>query len=59
MTTFIAESSFWEIFPEAQLNVLIVKGINNNQLKDQESYLMGFVRAGTKSRKEIHSRGAF
>lgn len=33
MTKFIADPSFWEIFPEAQLNVLIVKGIADNRGK--------------------------
>lgn len=53
MTTFIAESSFWEIFPEAQLNVLIVKGINNNQLKDQESYLKDLLEQGQRAAKKF------
>ena len=30
MTNFIADPSFWEIFPEAQINVLLVKGIGDN-----------------------------
>ncbi|KRN74739.1 hypothetical protein IV73_GL001147 [Weissella kandleri] len=33
----IVKDSFWDIFPEAQINVLIVKGVNNT-LKDVDVY---------------------
>mgnify|MGYP002743526557 CR=1 FL=1 len=29
MTKFIVEPEFWELFPEGQVNVLVLKGINN------------------------------
>lgn len=35
MTTFIAEDSFWELFPNARLGVLVVTGINNQPKDDQ------------------------
>ena len=30
MNQFIAETSFWELFPQAELGIVIVSGINNN-----------------------------
>ena len=29
MAKFIVEPEFWELFPEGQVNVLVLKGINN------------------------------
>ena len=29
MSKFLADASFWELFPQAQLGVLLLKGINN------------------------------
>ncbi|MFL1696267.1 B3/4 domain-containing protein [Weissella kandleri] len=37
MDNIIVKDSFWNIFPEAQINVLIVKDVNNT-LKDAEVY---------------------
>lgn len=38
MTNFIADPSFWEVFPEAQINVLLVKGIGDNHSKENDPY---------------------
>lgn len=46
MTKFIADPSLWEIFPEAQLNVLIVKGIADNQGKENDPYLTELLANG-------------
>lgn len=35
MKQFIADESFWEVFPEAKINVLVVKGISN-QFSEEE-----------------------
>lgn len=34
----IVEPAFWEVFPEGQLNILIVKGIDNHKTEANEAY---------------------
>ena len=51
MTTFIAEPSFWEIFPEAQINLLIVKGIKDNQTQESDPYLIDLLAQGKAAAK--------
>lgn len=53
MTKFIADPSFWEIFPEAQLNVLIVKGIADNQGKENDPYLLDLLTNGKEAAKKF------
>ena len=53
MTKFIADPSFWEIFPEAQLNVLIVKGIADNQGKENDPYLLDLLSNGKEAAKKF------
>lgn len=51
MTKFIADPSFWEVFPEAQINVLIVKGVADNQAKTDDSYLLELLAKGKEAAK--------
>ena len=37
MKKFIVENSFWELFPEAKIGVIVFRGIDNS-LKDEEKY---------------------
>lgn len=53
MTKFIADPSFWEIFPEAQLNVLIVKGIADNRGKENDPYLTELLANGKEVAKKF------
>lgn len=46
MTKFIADPTFWEVFPEAQINVLIVKGISNQQKQENDPYLIDLLANG-------------
>ncbi|SET75991.1 B3/B4 domain-containing protein (DNA/RNA-binding domain of Phe-tRNA-synthetase) [Enterococcus malodoratus] len=46
MTKFIADPTFWEVFPEAQINVLIVKGISNQQKQENDPYLIDLLAKG-------------
>ena len=59
MTTFIADPSFWEVFPEAQLNVLIVKGIADNQAKENDPYLTELLTNGKESAKKFLQEETF
>lgn len=38
MNKMIVEPAFWEVFPEGQLNILIVKGIDNHKTEVNEAY---------------------
>lgn len=38
MTQFIVDSEFWDLFPEAQINVLTLKGIDNSVKQEQDEY---------------------
>lgn len=51
MTKFIVDPSFWEVFPVAQINVLIVKGIEENQAKEKTSYLSDLLAKGKEAAK--------
>jgi len=51
MTTFIAEPSFWGIFPDAQINLLIVKGIKDNQTQETDPYLIDLLAQGKEAAK--------
>lgn len=59
MTKFIADPSFWEIFPEAQLNVLFVKGIADNQGKDNDPYLTELLTNGKEAAKKFIQEETF
>lgn len=59
MTTFIADPSFWEVFPEAQLNVLIVKGIADNQAKENDPYLTELLTNGKEAAKKFLQEETF
>ncbi|HCM86979.1 MULTISPECIES: phenylalanine--tRNA ligase beta subunit-related protein [Enterococcus] len=51
MTKFIADPTFWEVFPEAQINVLIVKGISNQQKQENDPYLIDLLAKGKEAAK--------
>lgn len=37
MKKIIVEPAFWEIFPEAQINVLVAKGVDNHRLEEKDA----------------------
>ena len=43
MTKFIVEPEFWELFPEGQVNVLVLKGINNTVDETEDPYFEGIL----------------
>jgi len=38
MEKFIVDTEFWTIFPEAQLNILVVKNIDNRSIEEEQHY---------------------
>ena len=44
MAKFIVEPEFWELFPEGQVNVLVLKGINNTVDETEDPYFEGILR---------------
>lgn len=59
MTNFIADLSFWEVFPEAQINVLLVKGIGDNQAKENDPYLTKLLAEGKEAAKQFLTEETF
>ena len=44
MAKFIVEPEFWELFPEGQVNVLVLKGINNYVDETEDPYFEGILQ---------------
>jgi DNA/RNA-binding domain of Phe-tRNA-synthetase-like protein len=59
MTNFITDTSFWEIFPEAQINVLLVKGIGDNHSKENDPYLTKLLAEGKEAAKQFLTEETF
>src|SRR5690606_16706012 len=50
MKQFRVEEDFWKLFPEAQLHLVVVKGINNHKRQD-ERYLIDLWKDGKEAAK--------
>lgn len=37
MKKFVADPSFWEVFPEAKIEILTVEGINNEVVEENKA----------------------
>lgn len=59
MNKFIVEPSFWEIFPKAQINVLVVKGITDNSRQESDPYLTNLLTDGVESAKGFLTEETF
>lgn len=55
MNKFIAEKSFWELFPDAELGIVIASGINNkpDECKSRDEIIKGLADANIKAKKFI------
>lgn len=53
MAKFIVEPEFWELFPEGQVNVLVLKGINNTVDETEDPYFEGILQEASKKLKFI------
>lgn len=45
MTKFIAEPAFWKLFPEGQVNVLVLKGIDNTVDESKDPYFAELLKS--------------
>lgn len=52
MKQFIAEENFWELFPDAQINLLVVKGIDNHPSEEKEDYFYKLLNEAAKEAKK-------
>ncbi|WP_455662297.1 B3/B4 domain-containing protein [Pradoshia sp.] len=52
MSKIIVDHEFWDVFPDAQLNVLIVKNIRNQCSEDKRSYFFGLLRDAAAEAKQ-------
>lgn len=48
MTKFIVEPAFWELFPEGQVNVLVLKGIDNTVDEAKDPYFADLLKQACK-----------
>ncbi|MFO8069389.1 MAG: phenylalanine--tRNA ligase beta subunit-related protein [Alkalibacterium sp.] len=46
MKKFVVEKEFWELFPEAQVNVLIIKGMDNHVDESDRNYFVELLEKG-------------
>ena len=58
MKQFRVEEAFWELFPEAQLHLVVVKGINNQKPQD-ERYLINLLKDGKEAAKGYLTEDVF
>lgn len=49
----IVDKNFWEIFPEAQISILSVKGLNNQVDESKDSYFQGLLHQASKKALEF------
>ena len=51
MAKFIVEPEFWELFPEGQVNILVLKGINNTVDETEDPYFEGILQEACQKAK--------
>lgn len=59
MKNFTVENGFWTLFPEAQINVLVLKGIDNSVQEEQTNYFYGLLAEGKAHAKQFLSEDVF
>lgn len=47
------EKAFWEVFPEAQISVLVVKGLDNRVDESKDPYFKSLLDKGTKRAEDF------
>ena len=53
------ESDFWELFPEAHINVVIVKHIDNHSIEKDEDYFINLLKNGKKEARKFLAEEIF
>lgn len=59
MTKVIVDQTFWELFPEAELEILVVEGIDNHPQEDQLSQYQVLLDQGKDAAKEFLTEEVF
>lgn len=59
MKRFIVGTEFWDVFPEAKIAVLVVKGINNHKLTEEEEHFLNLLNAGKQEAKKFLTEDTF
>jgi len=49
MKNIIVDSEFWKLFPDAQINLLVIKNIDNSVSKGKEKYFVELLNQGKKA----------
>lgn len=52
----IVENEFWSLFPEAQISVLVVKGLDNTVDESKDSYFKTLLDKGAKRAEDFRMR---
>jgi len=47
------EKAFWQVFPEAQISVLVVKGLDNRVDESKDPYFKSLLDKGTKRAEDF------
>ncbi|WP_282920635.1 B3/B4 domain-containing protein [Ignavigranum ruoffiae] len=59
MTKVIVDQAFWELFPEAELEILVVEGIDNHPQEDQLPEYQALLDQGKEAAKEFLTEEVF
>ena len=59
MKKFIIDTDFWTVFPEAQINVLVVKNINNQISEDNHFYFSELLNSSAKEATKFLTQDTF
>lgn len=59
MKKIVIDQAFWEIFPQAQISCLVVKGIDNSIDPAKESYFTELLENGKREAKRFLTNATF
>ncbi|MGY3778392.1 B3/B4 domain-containing protein [Isobaculum melis] len=59
MKQIMIDSAFWELFPEAQISVLVIKGLDNHVEESKDSYFEKLLKDGKQEAKKFLTEETF
>jgi len=59
MMKFVVDTEFWTVFPEAQINVLTIKNINNHSSEDNHRYFSDLLNCASKEATKFLTEDIF
>lgn len=59
MTKCVVDVEFWDVFPEAQINILVVKNIINHTSEDKRGYFSDLLNSATKEANQYLTEEIF